>query len=100
MNCMGMRRKERIRMLKGELYLFYWLPALITVFAVFYFTAATFRARMYTGEVIKDYLSHAVWIWFGWFLIEGVYVWLLGLWEVRKVEEKDGRGVKAGKKNR
>lgn len=100
LNCMGMRRKERIRMLKGELYLFYWLPALITVFAVFYFTAATFRARMYTGEVIKDYLSHAVWIWFGWFLIEGVYVWLLGLWEVRKVEEKDGRGVKAGKKNR
>lgn len=100
LNCMGMREKERIRMLKGELYMFYWFPALITVFAGFVFTAATFHARMYTGAVIKDYLSYAAWIWFGWFLIEGVYVWLLGLWEVRKVEEKDGRRVKTEKKNR
>lgn len=100
LNCMGMRRKERIRMLKGELYLFYWLPALITAFAVLVFTAATFHARMYTGAVIKDYLSYAVWIWSGWLLIEGIYVWLLGLWEVRKVEEKDDRGVKAEKTSR
>ena len=87
-------------MLKGELYLFYWLPALITAFAVLVFTAATFHARMYTGAVIKDYLSYAVWIWLGWLLTEGIYAWLLGLWEVRKVEEKDDRGVKAEKTSR
>lgn len=89
LKCMGMRRKERIRILKGELYLFYRIPVLITTAATIFFTAATFHARMYTGEVIKAYLMNAVWIWFGWILIEGAFVVVLGQWLVRKVEGKD-----------
>ncbi len=89
LKCMGMRKKERIRILKGELYLFYRVPALITVAATIFFTAATFHARMYTGEVIKAYLRNAVWIWIGWILIEGAFVVVLGQWFVRKVEGKN-----------
>ena len=31
LKCMGMRKKERVSLLKRELYYFYWLPELITI---------------------------------------------------------------------
>lgn len=91
LKCMGMRRKERVRILKGELYLFYYVPVLVTVIAAGCFTMATFHARMYEREIMKAYLIRTVWVWLGWFFIEGIYIWILGQWLIRKVEEKDGK---------
>ena len=91
LRCMGMRRKERIRILKGELYLFYYVPVFITVIATGCFTMATFYARMYERKIMKAYLIRAAWVWLGWFFIEGVYIWILGQWLIRKSEKKDGK---------
>lgn len=89
LKCIGMRRKERVRILKGELYLFYLVPALVTVTAVVCFSLAAFLARMYCMETVKEFLAYAVWIWLGWLVIEGIFVWCMGCWMVRKVEGRD-----------
>lgn len=89
LECMGMRRKERIRILKKELYLFYWMPILVAILAIILFTSATFYARMYSLPVIKNYLTVAKWIWFGWLLIESIYIWSMERWMIWKVEGKD-----------
>lgn len=89
LKCMGMRRKERVHILKKELYLFYVVPAVLSIGVTVCFTAAGFYVRMYSFGVMKEYLMCAVWIWLGWLLAEGGSVWCLGRWLVRKVEGRD-----------
>lgn len=87
---MGMRRKERIQVLRGEWYLLFWLPMLIALVLNVCFTAATFHARMYSGGVIREYLRNGWWTLAVWVAAQGVYIWILGQWYVRKVEGKMG----------
>ena len=51
LKCMGMRKKERVSLLKRELYYFYWLPELITIVVTSILQQPTFHARMYTHAV-------------------------------------------------
>ena len=88
---MGMRRSERVHLLKNELYLFYQVPFFITTIAAIMFTAATFYVRMYTVDIIKEYLIHAVPIWAGYFVIQWIFIWILGKYMVGKVEGKNER---------
>ena len=90
LKCMGMRRKERIQVLRGEWYLLFWLPMLIALVLNVCFTAATFHARMYSGGVIREYLRNGWWTLAVWVAAQGVYIWILGQWYVRKVEGKNG----------
>lgn len=87
--CMGMRRKERIHILLGELHLMFWLPGMVTCIVTALFTAITFHVRMYTANVQKMFLLHAVWLWGAYILTELLFMWLLGRFMIRKVEEKD-----------
>ena len=89
LKCMGMRRNERIRLLKKEVYLFYWLPGLITVFAVICLSVATFHARMYPQEIIGRFLKNAAWLWGGYFILQMIAGFVLGRFVIRKVEGKD-----------
>ena len=89
LKCMGMRKQERVSLLKRELYYFYWLPELITIVVTAIFTAATFHARMYTHAVRIAWLKHAVWIWFMYLAIQWGFAWILGRFIIRKVEGKD-----------
>lgn len=89
LKCMGMRKKERVSLLKRELYYFYWLPELITIVVTSIFTAATFHARMYTHAVRIAWLKHAVWIWLMYLAIQWGFAWILGRFIIRKVEGKD-----------
>lgn len=89
LKCMGMRRHERIRLLKKEVYLFYWLPGLITVFSVICLLIATFHARMYPQEIIERFLKNAVWLWGGYVILQMIAGFVLGRFVVRKVEGKD-----------
>ena len=86
---MGMRTKERVSLLKRELYYFYWLPELITIVVTSIFTAATFHARMYTHSVRIAWLKHAVWIWLMYLAVQWGFAWILGRFIIRKVEGKD-----------
>lgn len=89
LKCMGMRKKERVSLLKRELYYFYWLPELITIVVTSIFTAATFHARMYTYAVRIAWLKHAVWIWLMYLAVQWGFAWILGRFIIRKVEGKD-----------
>lgn len=91
LRCMGMQRKERIRMLKKEISLFYWLPTLSAICLTLCFTIVTFRARMYSQKIALEYIKNAVWLWSGWIIIQRIFVWILTKWYVRKVEGKDER---------
>ena len=87
--CMGMRKKERIRILLGELHLMFWLPGAVTALATAVFTGITFYVRMYTDAVKLQFITHAVWLWGGYILVELLFMWLLGKFMVRKVEKDD-----------
>ena len=89
LKCMGMRKKERVSLLKRELYYFYWLPELITIVVTSIFIAATFHARMYTHAVRIAWLKHAVWIWLMYLAVQWGFAWILGRFIIRKVEGKD-----------
>lgn len=89
LKTMGMPRKERIQMLKGELHLFFWMPVFITAATTICFMVSVFHARMYTSLLIKECLSRAVWIWAIYFLVEIVTIGLLSILVVRKVEGKN-----------
>ena len=89
LKTMGMPRKERIRMLTGEIHLFFWIPALVTIITTSCFMAATFYARMYTSPVIKECLVRAAWIWAICFLVEIVTIGVLSMLVVHKVEGKN-----------
>ena len=89
LKCMGMRKKERVSLLKRELYYFYWLPELITIVVTGIFTAATFHAQMYTHAVRIAWLKHAVWIWLIYLVVQWGFAWILGRFIIRKVEGKD-----------
>ena len=91
LKTMGMRRKERVQLLNRELYLFFWIPAVITVLTSAGFTVAAFHARMYTGAVVAEYIRHAAWIWGVCFLFEGIVFVVLGMIQIHKVEKRQGR---------
>ena len=82
-------KNERIQVLRGEWYLLFWLPMLIALVLNVCFTAATFHARMYSGGVIREYLRNGWWTLAVWVAAQGVYIWILGQWYVRKVEGKN-----------
>lgn len=88
LSCMGMRRKERIRILRGEIWFFYLVQVIVSVLVSAGFTAATWHARMYSVGVILQYLPLGLAIMIGWLAVEGIFVWILGLWVTRKVEGK------------
>ena len=57
LKCMGMRRKERVRILKKEIQFFLWTPFVIAAMAVPVFTLIIFRLRQYTAADCTGYLK-------------------------------------------
>ena len=45
---------------------------------------------LYTSGVIREYLRNGWWTLAVWVAAQGVYIWILGQWYVRKVEGKNG----------
>ena len=88
---MGMRRKDRIHLLKKEIYLFYQVPFVITTIGAILFSAATFYVRRYTTEIIKQYLIRGILVWAIYFMIQWIFVWMLSKFIIRKVEDKNER---------
>ena len=58
LTCMGMREKARIRLLRKEIFIYYFiLPTILAAITAAGFAAAVFIARMYTIEDILNYLK-------------------------------------------
>jgi len=78
LNCMGMRKKERIRLMRKELFHHYYLiPAgAAAVFASVY-TVCVIHARMYNLVDIKAVLENMIPMWVGYFILSTLVMWVV-----------------------
>ena len=61
LECMGMYRKSRIRLIKGEIVKYYiLLPLVIASISTVAYTAAVFTARMYTKTDMLKYMKYYI----------------------------------------
>lgn len=93
LTCMGMRRKERIRMVRIEIVrYFYIVPVILAVLFSGIFTVCVFHARMYSLAVIKEFVSYLVPFWSGYFIVNLIVIWLLAtIYAYRMEGGSDGR---------
>lgn len=54
---MGMREKERLHMIRREVYVYFWIPMAVAAVSVMVFTGIMWRNRGYTPEDIMAYLK-------------------------------------------
>lgn len=54
---MGMREKERLHMIRREVYIYFWIPMAVAAVSVMVFTGIMWKNRGYTPEDIMAYLK-------------------------------------------
>ncbi len=75
---MGMRKKERVRLAKREIFrYFYMIPTVIGVFFSIIFTVVLFGARMYTQADISNYLVKMIPLWGVYLAVLTVAMWIM-----------------------
>ena len=89
LKCMGMKKKERMRLLQHELYVFYRIPMEVAVVVMVLYTLATFHARMYNLSVQKAYVKNCIGLWLGYVVLEWIFIWILGKFLIKKVETNE-----------
>jgi len=88
LNCMGMRRKERIKFLKKELMCYYSIfPMIIAILFAGIFVILVFRIRMYTLIDIKNYCTYMGIFWGGYIVLNMLILWLISTIYARKIEK-------------
>lgn len=86
---MSMKKKERMRLLQHELYVFYRIPMEVAVVVMVLYTLATFHARMYNLSVQKAYVKNCIGLWLGYVVLEWIFIWILGKFLIKKVETNE-----------
>lgn len=77
LTCMGMRKKERIRLMRTELLRYYYfIPLSLAAVSSVIYIACTIHARMYPAEYIKAYLENMIPVWIAYFVISTVVMWI------------------------
>jgi len=77
LTCMGMRKKERIRLMRREfLQYYYFLPLGLAVISAAIFVLCTIHARMYSVETIRAYLENMIPMWAGYMVLSTVVMWI------------------------
>ena len=93
LTCMGMCKKDRIKLIKKEMFRYYYvLPMCLSLSLASIFTFVVFRARIYTEMDVVNYLKY---------YIPGIFVYLIAatviavvlmtMYAYRVEEKKDGR---------
>jgi len=92
LECMGMRRKERIGIIRRELLCYYYvLPMVLAMIFALLYTGAVFCARLYQPDDIHNYIRIMAPLWGICISVSGVVIWCLVTIYVYKVEGKDER---------
>ena len=87
LNHMGMRQKDRLKLIKKEyFYYYYLLPLIIGTISATIFTFAMFIARMYNAEDILHYLKYMLPLWGSFYVISLLIMWIQITIYARKVE--------------
>jgi len=84
--CMGMGRKERVRLLRRELGSFFWRPLILATVVTAFFTAAMWHVRCYGPEACVNYLK--VWgiLYAGYVAVLAIGMEWLKRYVIRRVE--------------
>ena len=88
LKCMGMKKKERMRLLQHELYVFYRIPMEVAVVVMVLYMLATFHARMYNLSVQKAYVKNCIGLWLGYVVLEWIFIWILGKFLIKPANKK------------
>lgn len=92
LECMGMRRNERIRLIRRELLCYYYvLPMVLAMIFALLYTGAVCCARIYQPDDIHNYLRIMAPLWGICVGVSGVVIWCLVTLYVYRVEGKDER---------
>lgn len=87
--CMGMRKKDRKRLIRLELFrYFYVLPSMMAAAGAGIFTALVFQARQYQAGDIVRYLQFALPLWAACLAVTGGAVGAGLFWYACKVEKR------------
>jgi len=77
-NCMGMRKKDRIRLMRKELlHHYYLIPAVAAAVFSIAFTVCVMYARMYTAGDMKAVWGNMIPLWAGYFILSTVMMWII-----------------------
>ena len=95
--CMGMRRKERIQILKREVGIFFRAPLLLVGVSVPLLTINIWRLRQYTMEDCMSYLKILFVLAAIYLLIQGMWIKFVEFYLIRKVEGKYEKCNKSGR---
>ena len=88
--CMGMRQKERKRLLRWEMGIYYVLALVISAAVSVPAVLATFHARLYGTEDIKIMMAKLLPFGAGELAALGVMVWILTEWYIWQIEGRAG----------
>ncbi len=89
LNCMGMRRKDRRRFEKKELFYYYHLlPMVIAMALSGLFTMAVFRVRDYSAADIGNYLQYMLPIWAIYIVGSSAVLWVIMTIYIHRLEAK------------
>lgn len=88
LTCMGMRQKNRIRLVRKELLRYYFIfPIGIAIGVAIIFTRAVFQARIYTAMDIIAYLKIMIPLWSAYFTILLIILYVMVSIYVYKMEK-------------
>lgn len=90
LNCMGMRRQERKKLLRWEMRVYYLLVAVVSAALSMAAVFATFHARLYGAEDIKIMLEKILPFSVCELAALGVVIWILTEWNIYQIEKKTG----------
>ena len=88
LNCMGMRKKERRKLVRWEMGVYYSIVALCSAGLSTALLLATFHARIYTAEDIKMISAKLLPFGVSELAALGILMWVLTEWNIRQVEKK------------
>lgn len=89
--CIGMKRNERVSVLKTEIRVLLWIPLLIAVVTAPIFTKLVWTLRQYTPEDCRLYLEYLAVLAGIYIVLQAAGVKLVEVHVIRKVEGKNER---------
>lgn len=92
--CIGMRTKERRKVIRTETDIFFWVPLVTALFTVPVLTGEVWLMRKYTQADCGHYLKYLLIMSAVYLVIQGIGVKMIERYTIRKVEGKHERNIK------
>ena len=88
LNCMGMKKKERMSLLRSEMRIYYILTVVISGALSAGLVSGSLKARLYETPDVNELLKVLVPLAVCEMVLFGIAVWILTEWNIRRIEKK------------